>query len=196
MVMCIGRRMLAVAGALCLLGGLSSFSAPLETPFTGRELADQQQQQQRQVRLPRPFKVLAGIKVGQEGVSRAPGVDGGSYLYAELSAFLGAYLGINAKYSVNLFPNSFRNHLIGLQSRFHIPLTKDLWAAVEVGYLLATDYRLAPEHFVGATVSPLYSGDLQGVSVELLPFSVYFNLRTGEALLMLELLSLGFSFPH
>jgi hypothetical protein len=145
---------------------------------------------------PRPFKVLAGIKVGQEGVSRAQGVDGGNYLYAELSAFLGAYLGINLKYSVNLFPYSWRNHLAGVQSRFHIPLTKELWTAVEVGYLLATDYRLPPEHFVGATVSPLYSGDLEGVSVELLPFSVYFNLRTGEPLLMVELLSLGFSFPH
>jgi hypothetical protein len=83
-----------------------------------------------------------------------------------------------------------------LQSRFNIPLTRDLWAAVETGYLLATDYRLAPEHFAGFTIVPLYSGIINGVSAELLPFSVYFNLRTREPLLMLELLSLGFSFPR
>jgi hypothetical protein len=65
------RRVLAVAGALYLLGGPAGFGAPLER-F-----------------VPRPFKVLGGIKVGQEGVSRAPGVDGGSYLCAELSAFSG-----------------------------------------------------------------------------------------------------------
>ena len=40
-------------------------------------------------------------------------------------------------------------------------------------------------------VLTIYSGDLEGISIELLPVSVLFNLEDGQPLFMIELLSLA-----
>lgn len=101
------------------------------------------------------LEAAAGFRIGQESVTTAPGIDGGSHLYAEV--------------------------LVELNS---------------AGYLISTDYRGESHHYIGARLCPIHSGNIGGISIELLPLSVFFDLAGGQPVVMFELLSIAFWLPY
>lgn len=145
---------------------------------------------------PRERGVVAGFKAGQEGVSRAESIEGGSYLYAELSAELNRIFAASLRYSVCLFPAPFQDHLISVHSRINIRLAENLYSAISLAYLISTDYEQKPAHHVGLRLCPIYSGNMEGIAIELLPFSLFFDVESWRPVYMLELLSLGFWLPY
>ena len=130
------------------------------------------------------------VAVQLENVTAARGIDGGSYFYAEVLAELNRILGISVKYEIGLFPRYSPHHLITVLPRLNIRWDRDLYSALSFAYLISTDYRNQPYHYLGARLCPIHSGNMEGFSIELLPVSVLFNLEDGQPLLMIELLSL------
>ena len=150
-----------------------------------------QEEDHRQPREKLKLEASAGFSLGQENVSAARGVDGGSYFYAEVLADLNGILGLSVKYEIGLFPGYSPHHLIMVLPRLNIRWMEDLYSAVSFAYLVTTDYRSSPCHYLGARLCPVYSGNLDGFSIEILPVSLLFNLEDGQFLFMIELLSLA-----
>jgi hypothetical protein len=137
------------------------------------------------------LEAAAGFSLGQENVTAASGIDGGSYFYAEVLVELNRILGISVKYEIGLFPGYSPNHLIMVLPRLNIRWRMELYSALTFAYLISTDYRSPPYHYLGARLCPVYSGSLDGFSIEILPVSLLFNLEDGQPLFMIELLSLA-----
>ncbi|UCF98547.1 MAG: hypothetical protein JSV89_03190 [Spirochaetaceae bacterium] len=135
---------------------------------------------------------LMGIRLGQEGITAAPGIDGGGYLYYEAMAEFNSTVGFGVKYAVGLFPAYSANHLITILSRLNIRLADELYTGISAAYLLSTNYRNEPHHYLGARLVPIHSGNIGGISIEVLPVSVLFDLASGRPVFMFELLSLAF----
>jgi hypothetical protein len=147
-------------------------------------------------RKPRELKVVAGFRLGQEGVTAAPAVEGGGYLYGEVLGEFNRIFGISLKYAAGLFPSYSNNHLITVLSRLNIRLAEELYSAVSIGYMISTDYRTALRHYIGARFSPIYSGNLEGISIEILPFSLFFDVESWKPAFMVELMSIAFWLPY
>jgi hypothetical protein len=145
---------------------------------------------------PREFKAVVGFRLGQEGVTAAPTVEGGSYLYGEVLGEFNRIFGISLKYAAGLFPTYSKNHLITVLSRLNIRLSEELYTAVSIGYMISTDYRTVLRHYIGARVSPIHSGNLGGISIELLPFSLFFDVESWQPVFAIELLSIAFWLPY
>lgn len=135
-----------------------------------------------------PLEPSVGIGLGQEGVSAGSGVSGGSYLYLDALAMLNRFVGIDAGYALRLFPSFGGSHLLRTHLRVHVPLAKDAYTALGLGYLLSMDAGGASSHLVGGRVAPIAGGDDE-VFFELLPVALYFDVETGEAVFTLELLA-------
>jgi hypothetical protein len=85
----------------------------------------------------------AGFRIGRESVTAAPGIDGGSHLYAEMLAELKRIFALSLKYSLGLFPAYSENHLISVLPRVNIPL------------------------------APIHSGNIGGISTELMSIAFW-----------------------
>jgi len=144
-----------------------------------------------------PFKPRIGLAFGHEAVSGTAGVGGGSYLYPEAVVFLSERLGFGFRYSFRLFPDPGSGQLALFQARFSIPVKKsdDIWISVKPGFLCATDDWRSVRKLAGVTLVPFYSGDMGGLSIEVFPISVYFDLSGGKPLLMFEFISIGLTAP-
>lgn len=145
---------------------------------------------------PREIKAVVGFRLGQEGVTEAPAVAGGSYLYGEVLGEFNRIFGISLKYAAGLFPTYSENHLITVLSRLNIRLAEELYTAVSVGYMVSTDYRTVLRHYIGARVSPVHSGNMGGISIELLPFSLFFDVESWQPVFTIELMSIAFWLPY
>jgi hypothetical protein len=143
----------------------------------------------------RELETVAGLRIGHEASTAAPGIDGGSHLYAEVLAELNRVFAVSLKYSVGLFPVYSENHLIAVLPRVNIRLAEELYTAISAGYLMSTDYRGKPHHYLGARLSPIHSGNIGGISLELLPLSVFFDLDGGKPVFIFELLAIAFWLP-
>ena len=140
-------------------------------------------------------EVAAGFRIGHEAVTAAPGIDGGSHFYAEVLAELNRVFAVSLKYSLGLFPVYSENHLITVLPRLNIRLADELYTAISAGYLMSTDYGRELHHYLGARLCPIYSGNIGGISIELLPLSVFFDLAGGQRVFMFELFSLAVWLP-
>jgi hypothetical protein len=154
-----------------------------------RQLRIEQDEEPRVPKIKPELEAAAGFGLGQENATAAPGIDGGSYFYAEVLTMLNNVLGISVKYQIGLFPRYSPNHLIMVLPRLNIRWQEDLYSALSFAYLISTDYRSQPYQYLGARICPVHSGDLDGISIELLPVTVLFNLENGQLLFMLQLLS-------
>lgn len=144
-----------------------------------------------------PKRAFSGfVKLGQEGVSRSSSIGGGSYVYVALAAELNKVLGVDVRYAIVLFPTPFQDHLVSGRILFHVPLSSEVSITPGLGYLLSTNYRDPPEHWIGLSLCPVSSGDLGGVSIELLPFALFWRPGTRELALTFELVALGFRVFH
>jgi hypothetical protein len=144
----------------------------------------------------RDLEVVAGVRLGQESVTEAPGVDGGSHLYLELLAELNRLFGLSVKYSVGLFPVYSENHLVTILPRVNIRLAEEVYTAISTGYMISTDYHGELHHHLGARFAPIYSGNMEGISIEAWPVSLFFDLSDGSTVFMLELISIAFWRPY
>jgi hypothetical protein len=143
----------------------------------------------------RELRTVAGFRIGQESVTAAPGIDGGSHLYAEIMAELNRVFALSLKYSLGLFPSYSQTHLISVLPRVNIPLAEDLYTALSAGYMISTDYRNEFRQYLGARLTPIHSGNIGGISIELFPLSVFFDLDGGKTVFLFELMSIAFWLP-
>jgi len=134
----------------------------------------------------------AGFRLGQEGVTAAPGIEGGGALYAEVLTELNHIVGLSVKYAVVVFPSYSASHLITLLPRLNLRLAEGVYLGISAAYTISTDYRSRPQHYLGFRLCPIYSGNIDGLSIEILPFSVLCGLRDGQTVFSMELISLGF----
>jgi hypothetical protein len=147
-------------------------------------------------RKPLKLDAVIGFRLGQEGVTSAPAIDGGSYLYGEVLAELNRIFGFSLKYSTCLFPYYSANHLITALPRLNIRLADDLYTGLSLGYMLSTDYRSELRQYIGVRLCPIHSGNMMGISIELLPFSVFFDVQSRQPVFMVELMSIAFWLPY
>ncbi len=141
-----------------------------------------------------PRDLFLGVSLGQVGVSSGSTVGGGSYFYAQSLLMFNRTLGLGARYAFRLFPTIWEDHLLSVDLRFQAPLENDIFYVVEGSYLLGFGGQGALSHLVGARLSPFAGGEDEFL-FELLPVAVYFDLDTGKAVFMLELLTLVVFFP-
>ena len=142
----------------------------------------------------KPLDLYLGFSLGQVGVSASSAVPGGSYFYARSALMFNRNLGLGARYAFRLFPTIWEDHLLSAELRFQAPLENDIFIVLEGGYLLDFGGHGAVSHLVGARLSPIAGGEDEFL-FELLPMALYFDLDTGKAVFMLELLSLMVFFP-
>lgn len=200
-------RLLEVDSAESLFSDQRSYTDAEELLQDAHRLASALVRASRQPRIVQPdngderrerkpeLKTEAGFRIGHEASTAAPGIDGGSHLYAEVLAEVNRIFAVSLKYSIGLFPVYSENHLITVLPRVNIRLAEELYTAISAGYLMSTDYRGKPYHYLGARLSPIHSGNIGGISLELLPLSVFFDLDGGKPVFTFELLAIAFWLP-
>ena len=142
-----------------------------------------------------PIDLFPGFSVGQVGVSAGSTVAGGSYFYARSLLMFNRNLGLDARYAFRIFPTIWEDQLLSAGLLCHVPLGTEALLVVEGAYLFNFDGKGNASHLIGARLSPLAGGEEEFL-FELLPVALYFDLDTGEAVFMLELLALVVFLPH
>jgi hypothetical protein len=104
------------------------------------------------------------------------------------------FLGVSARYAARLFPQIWDNHLLSVELRLHIPPKKEVFFAMELGYLQSIGKLRQISHLLGGRLIPIAGGEDEA-TFELLPVALYFDLATGEGVFMLELLAVKILFP-
>lgn len=140
------------------------------------------------VREPRDIDTVLGFRLTQAGVSGTDAVIPGSYLAVEVFSEINAFA-ISARYATSLFPDSFGEHLVGLDTGFLLHPAEDIYISLAIGGLL--DIGSLRWH-VGVSVTPVYSGNIGKIAIEILPFSVYYDFVDNRVLVTLELITIGF----
>ena len=135
-----------------------------------------------------PRDLFLGFSLGQVGVSAGSTVAGGSYFYTQSLLMFNRNLGLGAHYAFRLFPSIWDEHLLSADLRFQAPLENDIFFVVEASYLIDFEGQEPASHLVGARLSPFAGGEEEFL-FELLPVALYFDLDTGKAVFMLELLA-------
>ena len=140
-----------------------------------------------------PLEVTPGFGLGQMGVSAGSSVSGGSYLYLRSSLMANDFLGVSTRYAFRLFPTIWDNHLLSVELRLKIPPGKEVFFAMELGYLLSFGGQQEASHLLGGRVIPIAGGEDE-FFFELLPIALYFDLDTGQPVFILELLAMELLF--
>jgi hypothetical protein len=165
-----------LAGCDRLAAGIAAAAAAARRPGPTRE-SD----------LP-PLEPAVGLGLGQEGVSGSSGVAGGSYVYVEALTMLNRFVGVDAGYALRLFPSAGGSQLVRSHLSVHVPLGKDAFTVLGLGYLLNIDGAGRLSHLVGPCLVPIAGGDDE-VFFEVLPMALYLDTQTGEAVVTLGLLA-------
>lgn len=140
-----------------------------------------------------PLELTPGFGLGQTGVSAGSSVPGGSYFYLRGSLIVNDFVGVSGRYAFRLFPTIWDNHLLSTHLRLQIPPRKEVFFAMELGYLRSFGGQKGVSHLLGGRVVPIAGGEDEA-TFELLPVALYFDLDSGEPVFMLELLALELLF--
>ena len=140
---------------------------------------------------PPEVELDAYVRLGQAGVSRTATVSGGSYVYTELSVEMDRVVGLSLRYTTGLLPAPFVDHLVDARLRMNVPVGDQVYLGLGLAWMLSTALGQPPVHWIGFRLCPVYSGDLDGFSVELLPVTLFLDPLSGEVLVSVELVSFG-----
>ncbi|NLW55551.1 MAG: hypothetical protein GX050_02830 [Firmicutes bacterium] len=138
---------------------------------------------------------LLGLKFGIETVSKTSDISGGSYLYLNPLVSFNQRFSINFRYSVEIAPNSFSDHLFSITPQFNFKYNNqdDQQYYFGLSCLITRDNT-----YYGFKYSPLcmgrFSSHKSTSMIDMLPISYLYSPKTSEHVLIIEVTGLGFFF--
>lgn len=131
-----------------------------------------------------------GFQVSQESISHTDDIHGGSYLYLSMHYHLSTHFTINVKYSVDVAPYTFDDHLLSAGMQYYMGDYEIMNQYIGVYYLKNASQDADYIGIKGCILSTGFSN----VSIDFLPISYYYNSETKEKFLAFEIMSLGGKF--
>ncbi|HEY8392733.1 MAG TPA: right-handed parallel beta-helix repeat-containing protein [Capillibacterium sp.] len=127
-----------------------------------------------------------GLRFSIETISKTGDINGGSYLYLNPFVTYERFT-LNLRYSVDIAPNKFSDHLLSITPQFNIKYKNQ----ADYYYFGLTWLRAKDNTYYGVKFSPVFSQD---VTVEMFPISLLYSPQTSEWIFIFEVLGLGFNF--
>lgn len=138
------------------------------------------------------------IQFGIEPVTSNSVIEGGAYMYAQLSADIIRNFTFMVKYSTEVTPDLFKNHLFSAYTKINLFFYGDEMAAygsIAPSYTFYTDFKNIFEHNGGVRICLATVGTMtENYSIEILPFEIGYTISKKEFYYRFELFNIGFRF--
>lgn len=139
--------------------------------------------------------VMFGIKCGTETVSQTKDINGGSYFYLNPLISFSPIFSLNLKYSTDLTPQTFSDHLFSVTPQFLIKTISSHGDEIAQMYLGFTYLRSTNRNYFGIKYCPWANGrglpDYRNVIIDMLPISLLYCPETAETMIKFEWIALG-----
>lgn len=138
-----------------------------------------------------------GWGFSQESISKATGLNGGSYLNLQSTFGLSPQFAVNVNYATDIAPNQGSDQLLELAAQFNIERDKENYYYLALCYLTNLSRKEAG-NYLGLKYSPYYSGRTGNgnpkIELSMFPVGLFYNFQTREYMMTFEMMKVGIYF--
>lgn len=134
--------------------------------------------------------VVYGVKFSLETISKTNDINGGGYFFINPVISFNDKFSLNLRYSTDLSPNTFSDHIISITPQFYKAYSKNNL----IMYIGLTYLRSSDDNYFGIKFCPLTTGREDGVMIDVLPISYLYSPETLAKIIMFEVFTIGFYF--
>lgn len=138
--------------------------------------------------------IVFGLKCAPETIARTADINGGSYFYLNSVISINPTFSLNLKYSTDLAPRTFSDHLFSVTPQFVIKTISTYEREIAQMYLGLTYLRSTDNNYFGIKYCPWAIGrgiPNEDVIIELIPISFLYCPETAEKVIMFEFITIG-----